>query len=505
MSTANRVIKNTIYLYVRMAVSIVFSFFTTRILLQSLGASDFGLYNVVAGALSMLGFLSASMSSTTQRFISYAEGEGKFDKIKEIFNNAVFLHRLLALSVTVFFVLGGFVFFNGVLNIPEERTLVAIAVYGCMIFSTVFAITIVPYDAVLNAHENMKYYSILGIADVLLKFVIALLVMFCSGLDKLFFYGILMALESWFFRLITQRYCIRHYEEVGEINRKKYVNRTTLKSMTSFAGWNMLNISTGMVSLYGMNIVVNHFFDTILNAAMGIANQLAGVLMGVSTNMTKAMTPVLVKSEGSHDRDKMIQISFVGCKYSYLLFAFFCIPIIFCLKPLLTLWLRDVPEWTELFCLLMLISTLIEQMFVFLYQSINAQGDVRNYNIVRSILNILPIIIMIVEFNMGYAPFHALIDWIIFKAVLGGIANLFYAHRNFTLPVKRFILEVIIPCVVTTCIVCIIGTVFRADSADTILIVLSKLLAMLIINIPIYYFVAMNKSEKQMIIQLIKK
>lgn len=106
---------------------------------------------------------------------------------------------------------------------------------------------------------------------------------------------------------------------------------------------------------------------------------------------------------------------------------------------------------------------------------------------------------------MGYPPYHALLDWIIFKAVLGGIANLFYAHRNFTLPVKRFVLEVIMPCVVTTCIVCIIGTVFRADSADSILVVLSKLLAMLIINIPIYYFVAMSRSEKQMIIQLIKK
>lgn len=505
MSIANRILINTIYLYVRMAVSIVFSFFTTRILLQSLGASDFGLYNVVAGALSMLGFLSASMSSTTQRFISYAEGEGKFDKIKEIFNNAVFLHRLLALSVTVCFVLGGFVFFNGVLNIPEERTLVAIAVYGCMIFSTVFAITIVPYDAVLNAQENMKYYSILGVADVLLKFVIALLVMFCSGLDKLLFYGILMAVESWFFRLITQRYCIRHYEEVGEINRKKYVNKTTLKSMTSFAGWNMLNISTGMVSLYGMNIVVNHFFGTILNAAMGIANQLAGVLMGVSTNMTKAMTPVLVKSEGSHDRDKMIQISFVGCKYSYLLFSFFCIPIIFCLKPLLTLWLRDVPEWTELFCLLMLISTLIEQMFVFLYQSINAQGDVRNYNIVRSILNILPIIIMIIEFQMDFPPYHALLDWIVFKVTLGGIANILYAYLNFAFPVYRFIKNVILPCLVSTMVVCGICYLLRTQPLDSAITTFSKLFVMVILSIPIYYVLAVGKAEKQMISSLFNR
>lgn len=505
MSTANRVFKNTLYLYVRMVVSIVFSFFTTRILLQTLGASDYGLYNVVAGALAMLGFLSSSMSSATQRFISYAEGQGDVGKIKEIFNNAVYLHRLMALFVCIFFVLGGLIFFNGLLNIPEGRTLVAITVYGCMIFSTVFAITIVPYDAVLNAHENMKYYSLLGIVDVIFKFIIAILVMSCSQLDRLLLYGILIALESWLFRFITQRYCIRHYSEVREINRTKYVKKNTIRTMTSFAGWNMLNISTGMISLYGMNIAINHFFGTVLNAAMGIANQLAGILMGVSSNMTKAMTPVLVKSEGGQNREKMIEISMIGCKYSYLLFSFFCIPVIFCLRPLLAFWLKDVPEWTELFCLLMLVSTLIEQMFVFLYQSINAQGNVRNFNIVRSILNILPIVVMTVEFSFGMPPYHALLDWIVFKVVGGGLTNLYYAHKNFDFPIKKFLKTSIIHCILSSLIIASVCYLLRTQPTDNIAIVFGRLIGMLVISIPIYWFVAVNQSEKQMFLSLLNK
>lgn len=488
-----------------MGVSIVFSFFTTRILLLSLGTSDYGLYNVVAGALSMLGFLSASMSSATQRFISYAEGEGNFCRIKEIVCNAIFLHRLIALFACIFFIIAGFVFFNGILNIPEGREWIAIAVYGCMIFSTVFAITIVPYDAVLNAHENMKYYSLLGIADVLLKFLIALAVMFTASLDKLLFYAILMAAESWFFRFLTQKYCERKYKEVQDLRLKENVKKNILREISSFAGWNMLNISTGMVSLYGMNIALNHFFGTTINAAMGIANQLAGVMMGFSSNMTKAMTPVLVKSEGSNNRERTIEISMIGCKYSYLLFAVFCFPAIFCLRPLLTLWLKIVPDWTELFCLLMLVSTLIEQMFVFLYQAINAEGKIKNYNIVRSIFNIMPIMIMCIEFCFGLPPFHALIDWIVFKALLGGFVNLYFTSKNLGLSLISFVKFSIYPCVLSSVLVGIVCYSIRPGDDANAICAIVRFVIMLILSIPVYWFIAMGKEEKNIVKQLIKK
>lgn len=497
MSIVNRVIKNTVYLYSRMAVSIVFSFFTTRILLQALGVSDYGLYNVIAGSLAMLGFLSASMSSTTQRFISYVEGEGDLDKIKEIFNNSVFLHNRIALIVVLLFTLGGFVFFNGLLNIPEGRMYVAIAVYVCMIISTTYSIIIVPYDAILNAHENMKYYSILGILDVLAKFIIALLVLYCQCLDQLLLYGLLMAFEARIYQLLTKRYCIANYNEVREL-KKKYVNKSILKKMTFFAGWNMLNISTGMICLYGMNIAINHFFGTKLNAAMGIASQLAGVMMGVSTNMTKALTPVLVKSEGGHERDKMIQLSLIGCKYSYLLFSFFSIPVIFCLKPLLVFWLKDVPEWTDLFCLLLLISTLIEQLFVFLYHSINAQGEVKNYNIVRSILNILPIIIMTIEFSLGFPPYYALINWILFKAIFGGGINLLFANKNFSFPLFKFVIDVLFPCLLATLSTGFICYLIRPGDSDTTFLVFTRLVSMLLLSLPIYWSFAFSKDERNM-------
>lgn len=504
MSTANRVIKNTMYLYIRMGASIIVSIFTTRILLQALGASDYGLYNVVAGALSMLGFLSASMSSATQRYISYAEGEGKPNRIKQILNTAIFLHWVLAGIVCILFIIAGFVFFNGVLNIPDGRVSVAIFVYGCLIFSTVFSITITPYDAVLNAHENMLYYSILGIIDVILKLLIAIAILFASW-DKLLFYGLLMAVESWLMRTITKFYCIRSYQECKDINWRKYSNRDSLKEMSSFAGWNMLNISSGMISLYGMNIVINHYFGTLLNAAMGIANQLAGVMLGVSSNMTKAMTPVLVKNEGAHDREKMLSITFIGCKFSFLLFSVFCIPIFFFMPFILDIWLKDVPEWTLLFCRLMIISCLIDQLFVFLYQAIQAQGDVKNYNIIRSVVNILPILITIMLYEMGWKPYWVILNWIIFKVICGGLINLYFTWSTVNLSVISWIKNVFIPCITGAFLSCIICYLFKQIPSSSVLSNFSLLMFAFILCLPIYWMIAISKQEKIIVTSLINK
>ena len=295
-----------------MVVSILVNVFTTNILLRALGASDYGLYNVVGGAVALLNFMSASMSSVTQRFLNYAEGAGDEVKIIKIFNNAKVIHYAIALFTAVFLIGAGFAFFNGILNIPVGREFPAMIVYACLIFSIVFSITITPYDAVLNAHENMLYYSILGIVDVIAKLLIAVAIMY-ADIDRLILYAVLMAAESWLFRLVTKHYCTKHYTECKPGLISKNIDKKIIQEMSSFAGWNTLNITTGMLSLYGMNIILNHFYGTMANAAMGIATQVTGVLMGVSGNMLKALTPMLVKSEASQQRTKMLDISYIGC------------------------------------------------------------------------------------------------------------------------------------------------------------------------------------------------
>lgn len=506
MSNSKRVIKNTLFLYIRMAVSILVNVFTTNILLRALGASDYGLYNVVGGAVAMLNFLSASMSSVTQRFLNYAEGAGDKANTIKIFNNAKVIHYAIALFTAIFLIGAGFAFFNGVLNIPAGREIPALIVYACLIFSIVFSITIAPYDAVLNAHENMLYYSILGIVDVMAKLLISIAIMYADT-DRLILYAVLMAAESWLFRLATKHYCTKHYAECEPGMMKKNIDKHTIKEMSSFAGWNTLNITTGMLSLYGMNIILNHFYGTIANAAMGVATQLTGVLMGVSSNMLKALTPMLVKSEASQQREKMLDISYIGCKYSYLLFSFFCIPIFIVMPTVLELWLHEVPEWTALFCRLMIISTLIEQLFVFLYQTINAHGNIRNYNITRSVTNIIPIVSSIICCIYGMPAYWVIINWIIFKVIAGGVINIYYCKKYVGLKISYFIHKVILPTVIVTIIPVILYkayTTFTAATATTHHDIV-VLFCLFVINVPLYLYLGMGRTERKRIFQIIKR
>ncbi len=503
MSTSTRVIKNTFYLYIRMGVSMFVSVYTTRILLQALGASDFGLCNVVSGTLAMLGFLSTSLSSTTQRFISYAEGEGLMEKTKEIFDTSLILHGMMSLVVMLLFTLCGFIFFNGVLNIPEGRELTAVLIYGCMTVSTVVSIVVVPYYAVLTAHENMLYYSVLGIIEVLLKLAVAVIISYAEW-DRLLFYGILMAAESFFVTYLTLHYCVNHYAECRNVNLRRIPDKTLMKRMTSFAGWNVLHISSGMTTLYGMNIVINHFFGTLLNAAMGIATQLAGAMQGISANMTKSLAPVLVKSEGAKEREQMLSITMLGCKYSYLLYSMFCIPVMFHVPLLLGIWLHEVPEWTVLFTRLMIVCCLTNQLFEFLYQTIQAQGTIRNYNIVRSVVNILPLPVSIWQFTCGWEPFWITVDWIFFYMFIGGLINLYYASRNAGLSLSKWLKKVLLPCMLITIISCSLGYIMELVGYHGRKEEIISFFVFFFACLPLYWFIGVSRSEREIVLKRIK-
>ena len=169
MSTATRVVKNTGFLYVKMGITILVSLYTLRILLASLGAADYGIFTIVGGAIMMLGFLNSTMANATQRFMSYAEGEGNLEKKTKIFNVSLVLHVLIAALTALMLLLFFFPLFDGILNIQPDRVPAAKIVYYCLVFSTMLTIVNAPYEAVMNAHENMLYFSIIGIFESLLK------------------------------------------------------------------------------------------------------------------------------------------------------------------------------------------------------------------------------------------------------------------------------------------------------------------------------------------------
>ena len=502
MSTAKRVIKNTAYLYMKMFITVFISLYTTRLILNSLGTADFGIFNIIGGAIGMLGFLNTTMANATQRFMSYAEGEGCIEQKKRVFNVSLILHMVIA-GFTIILLLGAMpILFDEILNIEAERIFAARIVYYSLIFSTALTIINVPYDAVMNAHENMLYYSLIGIFEWVLKLMVAFICVYTSY-DKLIVYGALMALIPVVTLSIMKIYCHKHYEECV-IAFKRYWDYSLVKRITSFSGWNFLTAISSLFSAQGIGIVLNHFYGTVLNAAQGIAQQLNGQLSSFALNMMKALNPVIVKNAGAKNIDKMNQVTITGCKYATFLVLLFAIPFILEMPFILRIWLKRVPEWAGLFCVLQIILTIILQVVNGLATSIYAQGDIKGYAIYKSIMNAMPVILTFMAFRMGGSPYWLYIPMIVIWGIGGDVVILYYAKKKCGLDLKLYLTRTFLPILGVSFIMLLFGGMVYMLSMNEgfwkfmltcIMTTIGMLLAL--------YLFGVNRQEKELLKHLL--
>ena len=460
----HRVAKNTGILYLRMAITVFISLYATRLTLTALGVEDFGLYNLVGGVIALLGFLNASMASASQRFMSFAQGEGDLEKIKRIFNMSTLIHLGIAVAVVIIFEIVGYFFFNGLLNIEPARLPIAKMVYQFMVASTLFTIISVPYEAVITSHENMLFFAITGIIESVLKLGIALYITYgslslpteisfiddhlqitYSLFDNLVIYGLLMALLSILMLLAKRVYCHSKYTEC-EFSLIKHYDKPLLKQMSGFAGWYLFVSASSMVANYGQGLVLNIFFGTTVNAAQGIASQISGQLGVFSTTLLKALNPMIDKSEGAGDRRLMLKATMMGSKISFFLLMILYIPFLIEMPYLLGLWLKKVPEFTIIFCQLLLIRNLIEQLFIPVNLAILAVGNIKSYQIKSGLLFLLPLPITYILFKFGYPPY---IIYLVFSvnSIMYAILELYYAKKHCQLSITKFSSNVMLRCI----------------------------------------------------------
>jgi len=444
MKTGNRVAMNTGILYARMAITVFISLYATRLILNALGVNDFGIFNLVAGAISMLTFLNGSMANATQRFISHAEGAGDFQKVKSIFNVSIILHIIIALVVFLVLEAVGYFLFEGILKISPGRIDVAKIIFQFMIVSTLFTIVSVPYDAVINAHENMMHFAVFGIIEVVLRLAIAIYVKY-TAYDKLVVYGLLTALLAILLLVMRRVYCHRKYAEC-QINFKIYFSKPIFKEMTGFAGWSFFGSSSSMLANYGQGILMNMFFGTVVNAAQGIAGQVSGQLGAFAVTMLKALNPVIAKSEGAGNRALMVKASIAGTKVSFLLLIFFYIPVFIEMPFIFKLWLKDVPEYAVIFCRLLLARNLVEQLYVTLSSSIMAVGNIRKFQIYVSVLRFMPLIFSYLLFFLKFPPYSLYLVFIAYS-LSESIISLYFSKKNYDLPIVLFLKDVVGRCV----------------------------------------------------------
>ncbi|WP_158847917.1 oligosaccharide flippase family protein [Algibacter sp. L1A34] len=496
MKEAKRVAKNTGILYAQMFITVLMSLYATRLVLAALGAEDFGIFNVVGGAIAMLTFLNTAMASASQRFMSFAQGQGDFKKQKNIFNISLVLHFFIAIVVVILLEIVGYFLFSGILKIDSNRLDIAILIYQFLIVSTFFTIISVPYDAIINAHENMLLVAILRIIETILKLAIALFITYTS-FDKLYMYGLLMASLSVFLLIIRQIYCHTKYEEVT-INFKKYFNKPLFKEMTGFAGWSFLGSSSSLLTNYGQGIVINMFFGTAVNAAQGVCNQIAGQLGAFAGTMLKALNPLIAKSEGAGDRNLMLKASFIGSKVGFFLLTIFYVPVILEMPYIFGLWLKEVPEYAIIFCQLLLARNLIEQLFRTLSSSIAAVGNIKKFEIYKAFINFLPLIVAYILFSLGYPPYTLYVVFIIY-AILNAILTLYIAKIECGLSIKEFLKDVVFKSVFTFVVLILITAIpnyFLEESFIRLIVVLAVSTCFFFI---VVWFIGLTVYEKSMV------
>ncbi|BEG97877.1 lipopolysaccharide biosynthesis protein [Bacteroides sedimenti] len=395
-----RIAKNTAMLYIRMLFTMAVSLYTSRVVLNTLGVSDFGVYNVVGGVVLMFSFLNSAMTSGTQRFLSFELGRQDFEQQRRVFSMSINIHAIIALVVLFLAETIGLWFLNTQLIIPVERVNAANWVYQFSILSFMVTILNVPYNASIIAHEKMNIYAYVSIVEVTLKLLIVFMLQWL-GFDKLKLYAALVFGVSLLIPTINIVYCIRKFKECIYYY---FWDKSLFKTLMSYAGWNLWGNIASVTMNQGINILLNIFFGPVINAARGVAYSVNAAVNGFVGNFQMAMNPQIVKSYASGDRKYMFQLIFQGSKYSFFLLFTLSLPILIETDTILLWWLKTVPNYTALFCRLVLINTLIDCISGPLMTAAQASGKIKVYQTVVGglLLFILPLSYLFLK--LGFPP-----------------------------------------------------------------------------------------------------
>lgn len=495
-----RIAKNTLLLYFRMLLMMFVTLFTSRVVLDKLGVTDYGIYNVVGGVVAMLGFLNSSMSNAVQRYLSFEIGKNNKAGVNRIFNVSLFAHAGIAVFVFVVMEIVGVWYLNTHMNIPAERMDAANWVLQCSIFTTLFTIVQVPYNAIIISKEQMGIYAYISILEVVLKLLVVYMLAI-GNFDKLKLYSVLIMVVTIGIVMIYRCYCTRKYKEA----KFKFVKDwNLLKQIVGFASWNMLGELAWVFTGQGVNIILNSFFGPVVNAARGLAEQVNGAVNRFVANFQTAVNPQLIKNYASDQLGEMKTLLFRSTRFSYYLLLALSLPIILKMDFILHLWLKEVPDYTTGFCQLVLVSSLVSTLSNLLAQVARAYGKIRNYQIIVSIFLFLNFPLSYIVLKFGCSPLSTMFVNIGVNAMLLFV-RLRLTNRMIQMTYGSFIRNVLFPVIIVTSVALVIPlTIYFMLDNSIISFIIVCLVSFVSVGVSTYAL-GMNANERQYILAAISK
>lgn len=383
-----------------MLFSLIVSLYTSRILLDTLGIKDFGIYNLVGGVVVMLSFFNSSMISVTQRFLSFELGKKDYHQLTRVFSMSLNIHLIIGILVILLAETLGLWFLNTQLNIAEERMISVNYVYQFSVLSFFISVVTYPYSAVVIAYERMNVFAWISILEVSLKLLIVLMLSWLS-FDKLKLYALLLLLLTLIVRITYFFYTRANF---SKIKYTFFWDKSLFKELINYSGWSLWGNTASVFSSQGINILLNIFFDTVINAARGIAYQIEGAVKGFVINLQMAINPQIIKSYAARDMKYMYQLIFQGAKYSFFLLFFICYPIILNTEFIIKLWLVNFPKYTIIFTKLILVNALINSLSGSLRTAVQATGKIKLFQIIVGGMLLLNLPISYIFLKLGFSP-----------------------------------------------------------------------------------------------------
>ena len=398
-----RIAKNALMLYIRMFFTMIVGLYTSRVVLNTLGVEDYGIYGVVGGVVAMLGFLNASMSGATSRFLTFELGRGDKKRLADTFSSALIVHIGIALIVFVLAEIVGLWFLTHKLVIPEGRMTAAHWVYQLSIISTIFGITQVPYNATIIAHEKMDVFAYVEILNVTLKLLIVYLLTI-GNFDKLILYASMVLIVSFIVMMVYRFYCIRNFSE----SHFHWIwDKSILKPLIVYSSWNVYGSLCVTVRQQGTNFLINIFFGVVYNAASSIATMVQGLVKGFTFNSTMAYRPQIVKTYAVNKVDEMLLLMKSAMSIAIVMSLFIILPLYVETKYLMDLWLVNTPVMATEFVRLLLVSAFVALMTVVFTIGIEATGRNKQVNVYTGTIYALAVPVMYIFFKLGRSVLYS--------------------------------------------------------------------------------------------------
>ena len=476
-----------------MLIMLFISFFTSRVILQSLGVVDYGIYNVVGGVVAMFSFFNAALSGATGRFLSYEIGVGNKEKLKNTFQSAVAIHFLIGLFIVILIETVGLWYVKSKLNVPLERLDAAIIVFHISAITCFLNIIQVPFNASITSHEKMSTFAYISILDALMKLGIAYILYMFVG-DRLILYAILLMSSLIVINLIYIIYCKKNFEECSF---SLQINKNIMIPMLEFSGWDLYGNLSVMVRSQGLNILQNYFFGPIVNASTAVANTVLNAIMGFTDNFLVAVRPQIIKQYATEQYESFQKLVFNSSRYSYFLLLLTTLPLLIEAKYAMELWLKEIPEYAVVFCQLSIINNWFSILFRSIVSSINATGHIKLISIVNGTIYILVLPASYIMLKYGYGPTVPFILNILFL-LIGHIVFTMLIVRKLMpfFEIKNFFIQVLLKSLVVTLISALVPILLHLIMDEGISRFIIICLVSVLWTAFVLYFVGIGKEER---------